>query len=263
MRVSGSSASYRTVRLDESTTDMLSGEHDHSPEGIRERLSGGPAHSYLRDWLYGGIDGGVTTFAIVAGAAGGELGHRVTIILGLANLLADGFSMAASNFSGTRAEVEELKRMRGIEARHIAENPEGEREEIRQIYARKGFHGEGLESVVSTISSDQQRWIDTMLAEEYGLARDIRSPWRAAVTTFAAFVTCGAVPLLPFMFGWRNPLMPSVIMTVLVFAVVGALRSQWSAGRWWAAALETTALGSAAAGLAYFLAVTLRQWFAI
>ena len=73
------------------------GDHDHHPEAIRERLAIPPSVSYLRDWVYGGIDGSVTTFAIVSGVVGASLAPSVVLILGAANLFADGFSMAASN----------------------------------------------------------------------------------------------------------------------------------------------------------------------
>ena len=76
-------------------------EHDHSPEAIERRLARGPDASYLRDWIYGGLDGAVTTFAVVSGVVGAELSSTVIVVLGLANLLADGFSGAASNYSGT------------------------------------------------------------------------------------------------------------------------------------------------------------------
>lgn len=80
-------------------------EASHIPATIRERLSGGyEAESYVSDFIYGAIDGTVTTFAVVAGVAGAGLDERIIILLGVANLAADGFSMAASNFLGTRVE---------------------------------------------------------------------------------------------------------------------------------------------------------------
>ena len=75
-------------------------DHKHTPEAIESRLSAGPQSSYLRDWVYGGMDGTVTTFAVVSGVVGAELPTTVILILGLANLVADGFSMAAGNYSG-------------------------------------------------------------------------------------------------------------------------------------------------------------------
>lgn len=76
-------------------------EHEHTPEAIRARLAEGPKTSYLRDFVYGGIDGSVTTFAIVTGVAGAQLSSTIILILGVANLVGDGFSMAASNYSAT------------------------------------------------------------------------------------------------------------------------------------------------------------------
>ena len=73
-------------------------EHEHSPEAIRARLRDGQRPNYLRDFVYGGIDGAVTTFAVVSGVSGAALSDGIIIILGVANLLADGFSMDASNF---------------------------------------------------------------------------------------------------------------------------------------------------------------------
>jgi hypothetical protein len=119
-------------------------EHEHSEQAIAKRLSGAPSFSYLRDWVYGGIDGAVTTFAIVAGVVGAQLSNRVVLILGIANLVADGFSMAAGNYRGTKTEHEEQAHLRAIEERHIDAVPEGEREEIRQIFKGKGFHGHDL-----------------------------------------------------------------------------------------------------------------------
>jgi hypothetical protein len=78
-------------------------EYSHTRQAIHDRLGQGPHISYLRDWIYGGIDGTVTTFAIVAGIFGANLSVSVLLILGLANLLADGFAMAASNYTGTKS----------------------------------------------------------------------------------------------------------------------------------------------------------------
>ncbi len=130
-------------------------EHEHSPEAIRRRLTKGAKHNYLRDFVYGGIDGAVTTFAVVAGTMGASLSARIVLILGAANLIADGFSMAASNYLGTRAESDDYERLELIEKRHIEIAPEGEREEVRQIYAEKGFAGAELERVVELITSDK------------------------------------------------------------------------------------------------------------
>ena len=178
-------------------------EHSHTRQAIRARLARGPHSNYLRDWIYGGIDGAVTTFAIVAGVAGADLAATVVLVLGFANLLADGFAMAASNYSGTKAEHDDYQRILGIEQKHIALVPDGEREEIRQIFAAKGFSGNDLERIVTVITSDQALWAKTMAVEEYGLSPTPRSPTLAALSTFTAFIMCGLVPLVALPFGGR------------------------------------------------------------
>lgn len=227
-------------------------DHQHTSDAIRRRLAEGPQVHYLRDWIYGGIDGAITTFAIVAGAVGADLSAGVVIVLGVANLLADGLSMAAGNYSGTRAEVDVEEHLRQVERRHIERHPEGEREEIRQIFAAKGFSGEELESIVDVISADHDRWIRTMLTEEYGLPLENRSPWRAASATFSAFLVCGAVPLVPYLLRMQQASFPTAsIATGGVFFAIGAARSRWSVAPWWKNGLGTLAIGGAAAAVAF------------
>lgn len=235
----------------------------HTPELIRQRLRAGPDQSYLRDFIYGAIDGAVTTFAIVAGVAGAGLDAVVVIILGAANLLADGFSMAASNFLGTRAEAQQRLRARRIEEFEIETHPEGERQEVRQIFADKGLSGELLEQVVDVITADRTRWVTTMLREEHGLSMHPRSATRAAASTFLAFVIVGAVPLTPYLAGWLTPWSPpqpfaiSIGLTAAAFVAVGALKSRVVQQRWVHGALETLAVGGVAAALAYAVGVAL------
>jgi VIT1/CCC1 family predicted Fe2+/Mn2+ transporter len=237
-------------------------EHEHSVEAIKVRLAAGPAHNYLRDWIYGGIDGAVTTFAVVSGVAGAQLSPWIILALGFANLFADGFSMAASNFLGTKAEQDDLSRLEEIENRHIDLAPEGEREEVRQIFQLKGFAGEDLERIVRLVTADRKRWISTMLTEEYGLPREIRSSWMAALSTFSAFLFCGLVPLLPFLFRITNALQVSMLMTAVVFIAIGSAKSRWSTVSWWRSGLTTLFVGAIAAVLAYTTGVLLKTLLA-
>lgn len=224
-------------------------EHGHSREEILLRLHSGPDESYLRDWVYGAIDGAITTFAIAAGVAGASLSPRIVLILGFANLVADGFSMAVANYAGTKAEREQYDRLIAIEHKHIAAVPEGEREEIRQIFAKKGFQGDDLERAVGTISTDKARWAQTMVLEEYGLTPFARSPVKAALCTFGAFALFGSIPLLPYLAG--GDLLASVVATSVAFVLIGSLKSRWSLQPAWRSGLETLVIGSVAAGLAY------------
>jgi VIT1/CCC1 family predicted Fe2+/Mn2+ transporter len=235
----------------------------HTPEAIRSRLARRPPQSYLRDLVYGAVDGIVTTFAVVAGAAGAGLAARIVIILGAANLIADGFSMAVSNYLGSKADRQIEERARRSEEEHIRLVPEGEREEIRQILAAKGFTGEDLERAVLVVTADRAVWLETMLREELGLSTDTRSPMQAAFATFVAFVIVGFLPLAPFVylllgggdvpgvFGW------STVATAAAFFVVGAVKARFVEQRWWAEGLRTLALGGAAASLAYVVGTAL------
>jgi vacuolar iron transporter family protein len=234
-------------------------EHEHTVEAIQKRLSGGPRQNYLRDFIYGGIDGSVTTFVIVTGIVGAQLSPAVILILGFANLLADGFSMAASNFLGTKAEHDDLTRLEAIEQRHIDLAPEGEREEVRQIYCNRGFEGDDLKRVVELFTANRQRWIRTMLTEEYGLPQQPRSPWLAAFSTFSSFIACGLVPLIPFLIRTSRPVLTSVLLTGAVFFAIGSVKSRWSLASWWRSGFSTLSLGGCAAALAYLVGLLLRD----
>jgi VIT1/CCC1 family predicted Fe2+/Mn2+ transporter len=233
-------------------------EHGHHPGEIAKRLEQGPKVSYLRDWVYGGIDGTVTTFAITAGVVGADLSTGVVIVLGLANLLADGFSMAAANYSSTKTEIDEYKQVRRMEERHVELDPEGEREEVRQIFEAKGFKGDALETAVDVITARRERWIDTMMTDEHGMPPVNRSPARAALFTFLSFVLCGSVPLLAYLFELSHPLPIATVMTGATFFAIGSLRSRWSPTPWWRAGLETFAIGMSAAGVAFIVGYMLQ-----
>ncbi len=228
-------------------------EHGHSQQEVAARIASPPGRGILRDVVYGGIDGAVTTFAIVAGVAGAGLSPFVIVALGLANVLADGFSMAAGNYSATKAERDNIHRIRAIETRHIETHPEGERREAREILRQKGLHGQVLEDATDAITANRKAWIDLMLEGEYGLGGVDPHPMRAALATFGAFLVAGMIPLLPFIFGANDAFALSIWMTMGVFFAIGALKSRWSPAPWWRSGLETLAIGGVAAAIAYFV----------
>ena len=228
-------------------------EHGHEPADIAERINGDAGRSYLRDIIYGAIDGAVTTFAIVAGVVGAELSTKVILILGIANVLADGFSMAAGNYSGTKAELDDVRRIRDIEDRHIRLVPEGERAELRAILAQKGLDGEVLDAAVDAIANNKKAWIDMMLVEEYGLSPVDPHPMRAALATFVAFLVAGLIPLFPYVVSLPEAFTWSIWLTAATFFCVGALKSRWSLAPWWRSGLETLLIGGCAASIAYIV----------
>ena len=237
---------------------------EHTPAAVRRRLTAPPPASYLRDFVYGAIDGAITTFAVVAGVEGANLSANIVIILGIANLVADGFSMAASNYLGSRAEAQEREQARREEQRQIELVPEGEREEIRQVYAAKGFRGDDLERIVEVITSDRQVWLDTMMREELGYGSDVTNPLRAATSTLVAFIAIGFLPLGAFVYDLvmpgdvAAPFVWSAVLTGLAFLIVGALKARFVDQPAWRSGLETLAVGGAAAVLAYVLGAALQ-----
>lgn len=231
-------------------------EHLHTEAAIRERLGRDVRANYLRDWIYGGIDGTVTTFAIVAGVVGAAMPGTVVLILGVANLIADGFAMGAGSYSAAKAELDDYRRLLAIEHRHIAIEPSGEREEIRQIFAAKGFGGDELQGIVDVITADEERWATTMAVEEYGVSPAVKSPVRAALSTAAAFVLSGLVPLVSYLLAYS--LAACVLATGLVFFAIGAAKSRWSLAGWARSGLETLLIGMSAAGLSFGIGYALQ-----
>ncbi|MCA0927786.1 VIT1/CCC1 transporter family protein [Ruegeria profundi] len=228
-------------------------DHGHSQQEIAERINAPPGRGVLRDVVYGGIDGSVTTFAIVAGVAGAGLSPFIIVALGLANVLADGFSMAAGNYSGTKAELDNIRRIRVTEERHIRLYPDGERREVREILAQKGLTGRILEEATDAITANHDNWINLMVEGEYGLGSVDPHPLKAAIATFLAFLVAGLVPLLPFLFSVENAFVVSACMTMCVFFAIGAFKSRWSLSPWWRSGLETFAIGGVAALVAFFV----------
>jgi VIT1/CCC1 family predicted Fe2+/Mn2+ transporter len=230
---------------------------EHTREAIASRLARNTMHSYVGDFVLGAVDGAVTTFAVVAGGAGAGLSNGIVLILGLSNVVADGFSMAAGNFLRARADQLNLQRFREMEESHIDRIPEGEREEIRQIFRGKGFDGEVLDRIVSVITDDRQQWVNTMLTEEWGLQLQPPSPWRAGLATFVAFLMAGLIPLLPPLLmphgQSRQSFAASSVLTAITFFAVGFLRGRIVEKRPWAAGLETLFIGSSAAAVAFFV----------
>lgn len=231
-------------------------EHSHEPEAIRSRLNEEPAPSYLRDAILGGIDGCVTTVAVIASVAGAGLPGMVAFVLGIASLIADAFSMGVSNYQAVKSDDDARDRLRDQEARHIELDPGGEREEIRQIFLQKGFEGETLDHIVQTISANERLWINTMIQEEFGHPLSGPTPWKAAAATFCVFIGVGLIPLLPFL----APFLVGAQMFYIsgTIAIISLFGIGWVKGvilgmSRFRAGIDTLAMGGGAALLAFLL----------
>jgi len=242
---------------------MLSKNIDRSlhPESKEMKLHGRNSSfkDYVGEFVYGGIDGSVTTFAVVAGSAGANLDISVVLILGFANLIADGFSMSVGNYFSTKTEIENYNRHKRIEYWEVENLPEKEKEEIREIYEAKGFEGELLEKVVETITGDKDRWVDVMMKEELEMQKEDRSPLSTAFVTFISFLVVGLIPLLSYVFSDNTNtasgrlFMLSCIFTGLAFVVIGLMKSYVAKTSKIRSMAETLLLGGLAALLSYFV----------
>ena len=222
--------------------------------------------TYIGDFVYGANDGIITTFAVVAGAAGALFPVGVVIILGLANLVADAFSMGASNFLSLRSQRDFVKMQRGREEWEIENYPEVERQETKEIMRHWGFPEDMVDPAVAAIASDKQKWASFLMREELDLQEnDSASPSHHGIATFAAFMVAGIVPLLPYFFAGepQQQFLISGILAGVTFFVVGAARTLVNEGSIIKAGLEMLAVGGVAAAVAYGIGFAIKTVFGI
>jgi vacuolar iron transporter family protein len=222
---------------------------------------------YLGEFVYGGIDGSVTTFAVVAGAVGANLESSVILILGFANLLADGFSMSVGAYLSAKSSHDNFKKHQLVEYESIRLKPEEELGELKEIYRKKGFEGELLDRVVEKISSNEDLWVDTMMKEELDMAPDNKSPYLVGTVTYFAFILIGLIPLTlytwEYLFGFQgDKFLWTCILTSLGFILVGYFKSYVNETSHWRSVGETLGLGGIAAIVAYYVGFLLESWIA-
>lgn len=216
---------------------------------------------HFEDFIYGSFDGSVTTFAVVAGAIGASLSPVVVLILGFANLAADGFAMAVGNYQATKARLEFIEKERKREEWEVENMADSEREEIRDIYAKKGFADELLDEIVRVITARKKIWIDTMMKEELGLIEDGRNPVNTALSTIAGFVIIGLIPLIPFVFLYvagvsisaDQSFTYSTIFTGGAFFLIGIIKGKIVKKNAIRSGFMTLCIGAIAAGVAYLV----------
>ncbi len=216
--------------------------------------------NYLKQVVFGGNDGIVTTFAIVAGFAGAEaqgvvgLGALAVLIFGLANLTADAVSMGLGEFLSGRSNRDLFRARHATETARIAANPGT----AAQLMADH-LHAQGLSSDIARHTADHLATSPTLMADlvlryDYGMeAPDAQNLRARAVMTFLAFITFGAIPLAPFVllpetaarFGW------SVAATATALTLLGLLRFAATGEKALRSVGETVFLGGLCAVVAY------------
>ena len=220
---------------------------------------------YLGEFVYGGIDGCVTTFAVVAGSVGAGLNSSIIIILGFANLLADGFAMSVGAYLSSKANKDNYRKHRQIEQQEVERFPEAEKEEVRAIYRAKGFTGSLLDQVVDVITSDKDRWVNDMMKEELGMMEVDKSPVYIGGVTYVSFILIGLIPLFIYVVDYITPLdrdlfQTASMLTGVGFLIIGWLKAYVNQTKYWKGMLETLLLGGIAAVVAYFVGDILESW---
>ncbi len=213
---------------------------------------------YLGEFVYGGIDGAVTTFAVVSGAVGAGLSNKIIIILGFANLLADGFAMSVGAFLSSKSVRDNYNKHKAIEYWEIEHLPDSERKEVETIYRNKGFKGELLEQVVDTITADKDRWVDVMMKDELNMSEERKSPFMMGFVTYISFISIGLIPLVIYVWDYiatfpGNIFVWTSVFTSIAFIFIGLLKTYVTQTSKLKGILETLVLGILAATVSYFV----------
>jgi VIT1/CCC1 family predicted Fe2+/Mn2+ transporter len=215
--------------------------------------------NWLRDVILGGQDGLVNMIGIVLGvtAAGGST--SVLIVTGVAAAITESISMGAVGYTSTVSERDYYLAEEARERAEIETTPEAERDEIRDIYATKGFSGELLDQVVSTITANRDRWLETMMNEELHLQPVGRTDiLRSAVVITIATLVGHLIPLAPFVVLDRGAaLVVAIVASGLVLFGVGAYSAITLTGDWRRSGVQMVLIGLGAALLGYVISSAL------
>ena len=216
-------------------------EHTHAD------VSGG----WLRAAVFGAMDGLVTNTALVAGVGGGGASSRAIVLSGVASLVAGAISMALGEYTSVRTQNEQLDLEVEKERRELERNPRGELAELVQMLRVRGVDEELAQRVAVQLHRDPDTALRLHVVAELGLnPADKPSPWTAGASSFVAFATGAAIPLLPYLFG-LSLLWAALLCGGLGLAAAGALSSRFTPRPWWYAAARQLLFGAVAAAVTY------------
>ncbi|KAG9404849.1 hypothetical protein AC1031_005061 [Aphanomyces cochlioides] len=189
---------------------------------------------HIKSAVFGGLDGIITTFATVTSVAGSGLPHAVILILGLAHLVADGLSMGMGDVLSTQAKIDLIQHERSREVWELENFPEGELQEMIQLYESKGVSTDDATLVVNTLSRYKEAFVDIMMVEELGLmpVDEDENPLIGGFVTFGSFMLFGSVPLLSYLINLipglhlssDQALWGSCLLTALTLFLIGAVK---------------------------------------
>jgi predicted membrane protein (TIGR00267 family) len=209
----------------------------------------------LRDVILGGQDGLVNMLGIALGvvAAGGST--HVLVVTGIAAAITESISMGAVAYTSFGSDRDFYLAEKAREQNEISTRPEEEREEIREIYTAKGFQGQLLEDVVSTITANRETWVSTMMNEELHLQPvEQHSLVRSAVIVTVATLIGHFIPIVPFMAVARTPaIVVAIALSAVTLFAVGVYSAKTLVGDWRKSGLQMLAIGLGAAALGFLI----------
>ena len=216
--------------------------------------------SGLSDIILGGQDGLVNVLGVILGVAAATHDPRIVLVAGLAATFAESVSMGAVAFTSTIADADYYDSEKERELRHIEHTPRLERNEIRQIYAEKGFGGELLDRIVDTITANPEVWVAMMMSEEHQLSPvNRRQAWKVAVVVGISAIVGSLIPLAPFAFMPVDVSMwVSVMITALVLFGAGAYKARLTVGYPAKSGLEMAVIGTVSALVGYGVGILLK-----
>ena len=155
---------------------------------------------YIKSAVYGSLDGILTAYAIVCGATGGNMSTQVIVVLGVANIIADAFAMGVGDTVSTWSYNEHVAQERKREEWELENFPQGEIEEMVDLYESRGLPREKAEEVIRVMAKYKDFFVDVMVREELGLEMpgEDESPVRQGFVTFVSFAISGFVPLFAY-----------------------------------------------------------------
>jgi vacuolar iron transporter family protein len=208
---------------------------------------------WLSDLVLGAQDGVVNTLGVVLGVASATSDARIVLATGLAAAAAESISMAAVAYTSSVARGELYRAERAREYRHIEAAPLVEREEVRTLFAQRGFTGELLDRAVDTVCSNRDVWVSMMMAEEHALGDvDRKASLRSAGVVGAASVVASVVPVLAFVALQGVVAMAlALLLGVVLLVALGAFKAKLTTGSPARSSLSLAAIGVASALAGY------------
>ena len=231
-------------------------EKQHS-EDIKYHLFGDPHRraSGLSDIILGGQDGLVNVLGVILGVAAATHDPPIVLVAGLAATFAESVSMGAVAYTSTLADADYYESERAREFRHITEVPHLEKNEVHEIYIKKGFEGELLDRIVETITANEDVWVAVMMSEEHQLSpTDKRQAIKSALVVGLSAIVGSLIPLAPFAFLPVDlSMVVAVIITALVLFGVGVYKARTTVGHPGKSGLEMAAIGTLSALVGYIV----------